>query len=133
MDEHNERQATSRTREVTESRRLFEPQPDDRFVIGGGGGLTLVVDKSLCIVIVDPAGKRITVTDASTLAVALETAKQLIVAAEADLQAEREQNIHCPRCGSHNVECVEKPRHNHICHDCGYTALTSTAPDQLHQ
>jgi Zn finger protein HypA/HybF involved in hydrogenase expression len=35
-------------------------------------------------------------------------------------------NIHCPECGSRNVECVEKPHHNHICHDCGHTLLPST-------
>ena len=34
--------------------------------------------------------------------------------------------IHCPECGSTNVECVEKPHHDHICHDCGHTVLPKT-------
>jgi hypothetical protein len=31
--------------------------------------------------------------------------------------------IRCPECKSQNVECVEKPHHNHICHDCGNSTL----------
>jgi len=36
--------------------------------------------------------------------------------------------IRCPECGSTNVECVEKPYHNHICHDCGHSLLGDDYP-----
>lgn len=36
--------------------------------------------------------------------------------------------IRCPRCGSDDVECVEKPHHNHICHACGHSLLGSDYP-----
>jgi transcription initiation factor TFIIIB Brf1 subunit/transcription initiation factor TFIIB len=39
-------------------------------------------------------------------------------------------DIRCPECGSTNVECVEKPHHDHICHHCGHTVLPRTDADR---
>jgi hypothetical protein len=38
--------------------------------------------------------------------------------------------MHCPRCGSKNVECQPKP-HMHRCHDCGYDGTQPFDPVDL--
>jgi len=61
----------------------------------------------------------------------------LAAGATPDLTPERHRgdnvsyDIRCPECGSTNVECVEKPHHDHICHDCGHTVLPNTTVPTL--
>lgn len=50
-------------------------------------------------------------------------------------QAEQEamtmgNELRCPLCGSHDVECLGRPR-GHICHTCGYDGRSKLSTAQV--